>query len=263
MGVSAKSGILSPMRWTLLAVLFLLPPAMAEDEAYLIAFTEGRYEEAAILAEADATSDSLAFAARSLLAEAMSAEDFIPPPPLVEQAEQYARTALLLDPDHPEARLQLAIALSLLARPLTTSEAMRTGYGEESKSLALDVLSDDPMNVYANGFMAVWHVEVRRRGGAIGASILGASIKKARTHYARAITYRGDDASIHWQYARALAALNARKYKPEIELALQSAIDCETESDLERVMQSRARVLLTALGSDKHRTVQRLAEEML
>ena len=251
------------MRWTLLLGLALLPSAIAEEEAHLIAFTEGRYEEAASLAEATSTADSLAFAARSLLAEAMSATDYTPPINLIMQAEQDARAALLLEPNHIEARLQLAIALSLRARPLSTREAMRTGYGEDSKALALAVLEDDPDNPYANGFMAVWHVEVRRRGGTIGASMLGASMRKARAHYQEAIEASPGDASIHWQYARALAALNAKKYKADIDTALQAAITCAAESDLEGVMQARAQILSDALASQSRRSVERLANEML
>ena len=201
------------MRWILVSALMLVPSAIAEENAQLIAFTEGRYAEAADLTAVDNSADAQAFAARSLLAEARSDESYLPPQSVIEQAERYARAALEIDPKHIEGRLQLAIALSLRARPLSLGEARKTGFGEESKDLALGVLEDDPTNPYAHGFMAVWHVEVRRRGGSIGASILGASVKKGRKHYQAAIAARPHDASIHWQYARALASLNARKYR--------------------------------------------------
>lgn len=251
------------MRWTIALFLALTPAAFAEDEAHLTAFTEGRYEEAAILAQENTTPDHLAFAARSLLAEAMSAADFVPPPILIDEAEILARTALETNPKHIEGRLQLAIALSLKARPLSTREAMRTGYGEDAKALVEDVLADDPDNPFAHGFLAVWHLEVRRRGGAIGASVLGASVKKGRRHYQSAIAASPGDASIHWQYARALAALNARKYRDEIETSLQAALDCHTDSTLEDVMRRRAELLQFAIENENRSVVQRLATEML
>jgi hypothetical protein len=193
----------------------------------------------------------------------MSAPDFVPPAGLLDRAEALARAALDTEPDHIEARLQLAIALSLKARPLSTREAMRTGYGEDARTLVEGVLEDDPHNPFAHGFLAVWHVEVRRRGGTIGASILGASVKKGRRHYQAAIEASPGDASIHWQYARALASLNAKKYRGEIETTLQAALDCRTDSTLEDVMRGRAELLQFTIENEERSVVQLLATEML
>lgn len=251
------------MRWTIALLIGLTPAAFAEDEAHLIAFTEGRYEDAATLAQQTESPDHLAFAARSLLAEAMSAPDFVPPPNLLDEAEHFARAALAIEPQHVEGRLQLAIALSLKARPLSTREAMKTGYGEDARDLVEGVLEDDPDNPFAHGFLAVWHLEVRRRGGAIGASVLGASVKKGRRHYQAAIDASPGDASIHWQFARALASLNAKKYRGEIETSLQAALDCHAESTLEDVMRRRAELLQFTLENEERSVVQLLATEML
>ena len=252
------------MRWFFILIFLVWPSAThADEDAHLIAFSEGRYSDAASVAAELHTPDNLAFAARSLLAEAMSAEDFIPPPNLIEQAELLAREALIEAPDHIEARLQLAIALSLKTRPMTTRQTLRSGYGDEAKRLVESVLEDDPSNVYAHGFLSVWHVEVRRRGGAIGASMLGASVKQGRRHYQDAIALSPDDASVHWQYARALTALNARKFRREIEDALKLATDCAVETSLEALMQDRARALLTVIQSEKRSVAERVAAEML
>ncbi|MEM7328856.1 MAG: hypothetical protein AAF437_08970 [Pseudomonadota bacterium] len=263
MGRPLEYDILHDMRW--IAVLFTLSciSAAAAEEAHLIAFTEGRYAEAASVVETSHAPDALAFAARSLLAEAISDEAFNVSPVLIEQAEQLSREALIEAPDHIEARLQLAIALSLKARPMTTRDARRAGYGDDAKRLADSVLEDDPTNTYAHGFLSVWHIEVRRRGGAIGASIMGASIRTAREHYQAAIRLSPDDASVHWQYARALASLNAKKYRREIESALAQALDCGAETRLEQVMQTRARVLQSAIRTEKRAVVEELAAQML
>lgn len=251
------------MRWFLALIMLTPLTAIAEEDAHLIAFSEGRYSEAASVVEISHAPDNLAFAARSLLAEAMSAEDFSVTPELVEQAENLAREALSNTPDHIEARLQLAIALSLKARPMSTREARRTGYGEDAKRLADSVLRDDPTNTYAHGFLSVWHIEVRRRGGAIGATMMGASVKKARRHYQAAIALDPDDASIHWQYARALAALNAKAYREEIATALDRATGCGAETRLEQVMQARAVDLQSALRTQSRAEAEALAARML
>ena len=251
------------MRWVLPLLILASPIAAAEENAYLIAFTEGRYDEAAQLLDQSSSPDNLAFAARSLLADAMSAADYVPPAAHLDRAEVYARDALQADPNHIEARLQLAIALSLKARPLSTREAMRTGYGEQAKALVESVLEDDPDNAYAHGFLAVWHLEVRRRGGAIGGSIMGASVNKARRHYHAAILSAPEDASIHWQYARALTALNAKRYREEIMISLDAALDCQSETLLEDVMQRRATTLRAELETKGWKRAEKIAALML
>lgn len=251
------------MRWIIALLLLAAPGAAADEEAHLIAFTEGRYVEAASVSDKAHTPDNLAFAARSLLAEAMSSPNYLPPPALLDQAELLAKEALLESPTHIEARLQLAIALSLKTRPMDTRDIRRSGYGEEARALVDSVLEDEPSNSYAHGFLSVWHIEVRRRGGAIGASIMGASMNRARQHYQNAVALNPDDASIHWQYARALAAFNAKKYQDEIDLALANAALCATDTTLEAVMQARAAELRSALKTQSRNEVQRLAAEML
>lgn len=267
LGESSNCAKLTHMRLIFAAAILFTPlctlPAIADQTPLEASFTSGQYTEAAALGETQADADGLAFAARSLLAEAMSAADHIPPQDVVVRAENIARRAVALDATHIEGRLQLAIALSLRAHPLSTRQAMRAGFGDEAKALAEAVLADDPTNSYANGFLAVWHVEVVRRGGAVGSAIMGASIKQARELYALAAKANPDDASLHWSYARALTALNARKYRSEIDTALTRAITANTDSELERVMQMRAKVLQTALVNEKRREVQKIAEKML
>lgn len=238
-------------------------PAMADQTPLEASFTSGQYTQAATLGETQADADGLAFAARSLLASAMSTADYVPPQDVVVRAEQIARRAVALDPAHIEGRLQLAIALSLRAHPLSTRQAMRAGFGDEAKALAEAVLADEPTNSYANGFMAVWHVEVVRRGGAIGSAIMGASVNQARDLYAVAAKANPDDASLHWSYARALTALNARKYRDEIDLALSHALNASADSELERVMQARAKILRNILNTRSTRDAEQIADQML
>ncbi|MEL7109320.1 MAG: hypothetical protein AAGJ68_08435 [Pseudomonadota bacterium] len=251
------------MRWLIALLVLTAPSAAADEEAHHIAFSEGRYSEAASVANQTQTPDNLAFAARSLLAEAISTPDFIPSPVLLDQAQLLAEEALAEAPHHIEARLQLAIALSLKTRPMSMRAIRKSGYGDRAKDLVDSVLVDEPSNTYAHGFLSVWHIEVRRRGGAIGASIMGASVKHARQHYQAAVKLDPDDASVHWQYARALTSLNAKKYREDIDQALAKAALCSSNSALEDVMKSRAAKLQAALGTKTRKEIEALASEML
>ncbi|WP_273184305.1 hypothetical protein [Hyphomonas adhaerens] len=237
-------------------------PAVGQEAEAIEAYMSGNYASALARTANAPDADSRAFAARILLAEAIR-QNGQPPHALLQDALDEANQALALQPGHIEGRLQKAIALSLISRPMSTGEIRRAGIGGEARDLAEAVLAEDPGNVYAHGFLAVWNIEVIRRGGMIGAMIMGASLDKARDHYHAAMQITPDDAAIHWQWARALAALNAKKYRRDIDTALEAAIASPVNSDLERVMQIRAVKLKQALEIDGPVAAEAMAREVL
>lgn len=245
------------------AALFCGPPALAHPTSPTLAamFTRGDYMEAAREAEGAAGADDLAFAARALLAQCMTGPNE-PDAALVDRASRDAEAALKIDPKHEEGQLQLAIALSLKSRKMDVLDAWSAGYGDKGKKLASEVLKSDPDNFYAHGFLAVWNVEVRRRGGTVGAAIMGASVKNGRKHYQSAARLAPDDIGVHWQYARALAALGVKEYGAEASTVLDKALAANADSHVEKVMQQRAAELSEALKGDAA-TAQKLAREML
>ncbi len=211
-------------------------------------FTAGAFLEAAGLAEAAATPDDLAFAARSVLAYCFTG-DATPDPAMVARARRNAEAALAADPAHSESQLQLAIALALQSRDMGSLDVWNSGIGEKSRKLAEGLLVADPGNYYAHGLLAVWHVEVRRRAGVMGSGLMGASVEEGRKHYAEAARLAPDEVGVHWQYARALAALDARKYADEINRALSAALSASADDKVEQVMQERAARLSAAMQS--------------
>ena len=250
---------------TILAGLALIGfplPAAGQDQDALGAYMAGNYQAALTRIANVSDADSRAFAARVLLAEAIS-QDGQPPSALLERALDEANQALGREPGHIEGRLQKAIALSLIVRPMSAGEVRRSGLGAEARDLAEGVLADDPDNLYAHAFLAVWNVEVVRRGGMIGAMVMGASLDAARQHYRAAVDLAPGDAAIHWQWARALAALNAKKHRKEIQAALDAALAAPVDSDLERVMQARAALLKHVLEDDGANAAEARALDML
>lgn len=224
-------------------------------------FARGAYMDAARDAEAGATAGDLAFAARALLAQCMTGAGE-PDAALIDQAARNAEAALKLEPGLDDARLQLAIALSLKSRPMDAMAVWTSGKGEKARKLAEEVLKSDPSNFYALGFLAVWNIEVQKRGGDMGAWMMNASIEKARDYYAAAANLAPDDIGLHWQYARALASLDAAKYEDEATRVLDRATTASAGDYLEGVMQQRATDLAAALKGDKA-AAQKLAETML
>ena len=247
----------------LVASLLLALPAHAHPTSSELAgkFARGEYLTAAADAETAAGADDLAFAARALLAHCMTGNSE-PDVALVDRAARDAEAALKEEPRHEEAQLQLAIALSLKSRDMDAIAAWTAGYGERGKKLAEEVLRSDPRNFYAHGFLAVWNIEVERRGGSMGSWMMGASLDDARRHYDAARQLAPDDVGIHWQYARALAALDLGRYRGEVKAALERAGMASVSDHVEQVMQDRARQLLNAMGGDQD-AAQNLARAML
>ena len=245
-------------------LLFLMAPlAHAQQKEAVSAYIIGDYGTAAEIAEASGQADDLAFAAQSVLAQAMSVETGQPAQSALERAEVLARKALAVNESHVDARLQLAISLSLQARPMSNRQVRRSGIGQTAKQLADDILAEDGANVFANGLLAVWNVEVLRRGGRIGGRIMGASIQAGRQHYETGVMASPDDGSLHWQWARVLAATNPRKYRSEIDAALAASIAATTDDALEGVMQARAMRLQALLATATQREIKAVAKEML
>jgi hypothetical protein len=67
---------------------------------------------------------------------------------------------------------------------------------------------------------------------------------------------------VHWQYARALAALDLKGKAGEVRAALERALAATASDHVERVMQARARQLSDALAGNRD-AAQKLAQSML
>lgn len=247
----------------LAALILLAQPASAHPTSSELAgkFARGEYLTAAAAAESAAGADDLAFAARALLAHCMTGSSE-PDAGIVDRAARDAEAALKEEPGHEEAQLQLAIALSLKSRVMDPMAAWTAGYGDKGKKLAEAVLKNDPQNFYAHGFLAVWNIEVERRGGSMGAWVMGASLDEARRHYEAARALAPDDIGIHWQYARALAAMDLKRYQGEVTTVLLRAMEAAASDHVEEVMQARSQRLLAAISGDAD-GAQKLAREML
>ena len=244
------------------AVMLAAGQASAQSSPELAEmYARGNYMAVASASETAASADDLAFAARALLAHCFTGTED-PDPAIVDRASNDAEAALKIDPVHNEGRLQLAIALALKSRAMDAMDAWNKGYGEKGRKLATDVLKSDPDNYYAHGFLAVWNVEVRRRGGSLGAAFMGASIKEARQHYEKATRLAPDNVGIHWAYARALIALDAKAYSEEANKALSRAMSASAGDHVEQVMQERAKTLAETLKTDR-KAAQSLARKML
>lgn len=162
----------------------------------------------------------------------------------LNEAAALAKLALDIEPYHEEGLLAAAIAFSFMARDMSAEAAYASGHGPRARALAEAILSVDPDDGQAHGFLAVWHLEVFVKGGSFGAAALDASRKDAVEHYAIASNKLPNEAGLHWQYARSLALLGAEDYADQITKSLQLAVAAPARNKVDRVVKERASELL-------------------
>jgi tetratricopeptide (TPR) repeat protein len=245
----------------LLGILLAAPVARAQSAEALAAYRAGEYDRAIAATPAECAQTS-AFLARTRLSQIMQKGRF-PDQADLEAARADAQSALAFDPSHAEARLQLAVTLSLMTMSMSDYDIWSSGYGTRPRALAEAVIADAPDLYHAHGFLSVWHLEVIRRGGSAGAFWFKASLKEARRHYNEANTKGARDPGLHWQYARALAALDAKKHEDEILAALDLALAGDAQSTLDETLKARAARLKATLVRDGPAAAQTDARTLL
>jgi hypothetical protein len=224
-------------RLLIVLLLVLTPPAFAQGVRD--AYRDGAFLEAAVAAEGRGGAEDLAFAARSLLAQALTGADR-DVDALLGRAETNARRALALDPGLVEAQLQLAVALGMQGRRASVAEAVRKGYAREGRALIRGALARAPDEAWAHALEGGWNLEIVRRGGAVGARYYGASVAAGRAAFERARALAPDDPVIAYQYAVALLELDADRNRAEATRLLEAARACRAGDAFERRMQRKA-----------------------
>ena len=220
------------MRGLFLAVL-LACSAGAEEQSFKAAFDAGCLAEAIELAQEGDTAQDHIHAAQALLAVCLMNKSRCAASQNAEKAEAHALAASNLEPANQEARLALAVSISLRLQALSTREARRTGEIRQPKKIAEALLNENPQDAYAHLVLSLWHIEVVKRGGRVGAMFMGASIRKAQEHYRAAIAIQPSDPVIHWEYARAMALVESSRLEDEIQKALDLCAELEGSIALE------------------------------
>lgn len=175
------------------------------------AYDEGRFLDAAGLAEALETSQGLAFATLALVthgyyvAEANDKREFY------ERGMVLGERAVRLDPSDAESSLRWAQAMGRYAKSIGGMKAARLGYAGKIRGALETALALEPQMAMAHVALAAWHAEAIKVGGILAGAIFGASKKTAAQHYERAFELAPDSRLVLYEYARGLLILNKRK----------------------------------------------------
>lgn len=226
--------------------------AFADDEAWragaLDLYRSGSYVAAAELAEVEATSSALSFAARAYLTDVMAATPGTAELDLVRKAETAARQSLDLDPDNVEARVQLATSIGLLAVDSGPLDAHFSGLGKQVRDNLERALEVDPNDPWALSILGGWHMEVVRKGGRVSAGLFyGASRNKGLEYFDRALAIAPDSIPILQRFAALLVATKKKDLRLRAEEILARALAIEPADAFERTMLERCIEIQTPL----------------
>ena len=177
-------------------------------EAARAAFHDGRFLEAADLAEAEASADGLALAAESLTVEGYFRAPEDQHQPLLSRAVALAGRAIEIDPANPQAHLQSAHAMGRYAQTIGVLEALNEGYASRIRAALDQALALDPDLVAAHLSLGAWHAEIVATLGLMAGMVYGASEDEALAHYERALALAPASAAANLEYAIGLLTLD-------------------------------------------------------
>ena len=222
------------------------PPPL---DAARTAYSEGRFVEAAELAAALGTVEGYVLAAESLAIHGHYVADAGAKKPWFDRAVQWAREAVRRAPDNPEAHLQLAHALGRYVQTLETTEVMAGGYPKELRGILETALQLAPDMFAAHLSFASWHAEARAQGGFMAGVLFGASIEKAKAHYARALELAGDEPVARVEYALGLLAMDRHAHREQARALLKQVLEMPARDAHDRILHEQAAAQLAELDA--------------
>ena len=228
---------------TLAIVGHLLPPGLAAAqsiEAARAAKDEGRFVEAAELAEALDTADGYALAAESLAIHGYFIAEEADREALFERAMGLAAEAVRLDPSSPQAHFQAAHAMGRHAQTIGAAKAISKGYVNKVRESIETALELDPDMAAAHLSLATWHAEALNGAGLAARLVYGASRKKALAHYERAAELAPDEKAVYVEYGLGLLLLKKKKDRRKARELLAHAVQTPAKDAFDRLLHERA-----------------------
>lgn len=219
-------------------------------DAARTAFDEGRYLEAADMAESLNTSEGYALAADALAVHGHYIAADADKQPLLQRARSLADKAVALDEASAEARFQVAHAMGRYAQSIGPTKALRQGLVGGSREAIEAALELDPDMAKALLSLASWHADVVAGfGRMLGRMTYGATVQAAMDNYERTLELAPEEKVAYVEFARGLAAIGGRKERPRVRELLNQALDLPVRNDFDRIIHERATAQLASLDA--------------
>ena len=212
-------------------------------------YRAGNYEAAVAAGEAEDSGESLAVAARAVLAEANLRD--VPCMACLKRAEALARRSVALDTHHPEPYVYLATALGYEARVVGGLRARFARYPEQAKEAIDRALAIAPNDSWSLAAAGTWHIEVVRNGGSLLArALFGARVETGEDYLRRAVAAEPDNLVIRFQRALLLSR-DFEVNRETVTSELAAATMTEPRTAYERALKARAARLLDLIHQNR------------
>lgn len=186
-----------------------------------IAYAEGRYLDAAQIAEKAGGAGGFAFAASSLNVHALYYADRRKRSELYQRAMGYAEKAIEIDSKSFIGHFELARAMGEYARGIGRVRAMNEKVVERIRQHLEIAISLNDNYADAHHALGRWHAGlIEAMGSFLGRSLFGAKKKNAIFHLERALELDPEGIEIHHGSAIGFLALGKRKYRKKAEFLL-------------------------------------------
>ena len=233
------------------SMLPLVATAGAQSiDAARTAYAEGRFIEAAQLAEALGTSEGLALAAKSVTIQAYYISGDDERDALFERAIALAQEAIRADPDNPEAHMQSSHAMGRHGQTIGLMEAATEGYADRVREAVENALRLRPGLPEALLSMGMWHADVvSTLGSFMGDMMFGADEDEAIEFYERALEGAPEEKIVPLEFAIGLLALDDDEYRERVRSLLHRAIELPVKDAYDDLIHQKAVESLAALDS--------------
>lgn len=213
------------------------------------AFEEGRFLEAADLAEALGTSGGYALAAQSLAVYGHYVAARDDRTGFLERAMKLGEEAVRADSTNHEAYYQSAHAVGRYAQNVGTVTALRRGLAGRVRGLLEAALAIDPDFAEAHMAFGGWHAGIAR-AGRVARFLYKGNRENAVVHYERALELAPDSKVVLLEYALRLPELDREGGRERAGELLSKAAELPARDAFEEFIQQAVLEALTELESD-------------
>ncbi len=224
----------------LAAALCSLANAAANSlESARTAYDEGRFLEAAEMAEALGTAQGFTLANLSLVAHGYYIADDDEKQGLYERAMALGEKAVDLDPDDAESALRWGHAMGRYTQTIGSLKAFRQGFAGRIREAFEKAVSIDPDMAEAHISLGAWHVEGIKEGGFMARATLGASNRTGANHYERGLELDPESKVGVYEYARGLLMLSERKNRVRAREMFVNALEIPPANAADRLLDEK------------------------
>lgn len=245
--------------------------AFADEDEIQKLYDEGQFSSAAKLGEEEGSVHGLLLASQAYLVMATyqgdhAVETHLGRAELVRKARALSLSVTSLNESNILAVLNIVITSGLLNRLDKSSLKEKIKKAKVAKKKLLWALQQDGDHPLVHATLAAWHGEViDQAGGLFGRIIFGASRKKLRQHYQKAMALAPKDIPVKLEYIKyTLSRLKKirnknkrRAHVQRVQKQLEEILLMPTQRAVERLAQGHARQLLKVVKQGSGKEISR------